>query len=346
MRLKFSIGLIFVAFIYSSGWFIASEWVRAEIKVLTDRAGMTNGDIKLNYESLERSGFPFALDWHMKNPEIEMEFLDFNVLALAGKITFSIQPFGTQSIFAKSQNTTVFLANKKRKLKLKTKFNSSQFQFSLDLKNILHSHFTTEDFSLHKAITGNTDEEWRAVLETQNFSGDIRIPRNKKIIQHHTEYPFSFLMTDISLPTNNIFRVTRLDRLFGTMNLRGKPGKFSLTDLITWRDNGGVLDIKKIQLNKGPYNLEFQGTLALDAALKPMGAGTITFTGLDFFLAKQEQAGKLSKSQVKLAKLAIHLISKPSTKNGIKMTRVPITAQNGELRLGSFRLFDLPGFIR
>ena len=331
---------------YSSAWFMASEWVRAEIKVFADHAGMTNGDIKLNFESLERSGFPFALDWHIKNPKIEMDFHDFNAVALARQITLSIQPFGTQSIFAKSQNSTVFLVNKKRKLKIKTKFNISQFQFSLDLKNVLHTHFTTENFSLHKAVTGKTDEEWREVLRTQNFSGDIRIPSNKKIIQHHAEHHFSFLMADVSLPANNILRVTRLDRLFGTLSLQGKPGKFSLTDLITWRDSGGVLDIEEIQLDKGPYNLKFQGTLALDATLKPMGAGTITFTGLDFFLAKQEQAGKLTKSQVKLAKLAILLISKPSSENGIKKTRVPITAQNGELRVGSFRLFDLPGFIR
>ncbi len=99
-------------------------------------------------------------------------------------------------------------------------------------------------------------------------------------------------MTDVSLPPKNILQVTRLDRLFGTINLRGKPGKFSPTDLITWRDNGGVLDIEKIQLDKGQYNLEFQGTLALDAALKPMGAGTVTFTGLDFFLAKQRTGWK------------------------------------------------------
>ena len=40
---------------------MASEWVRAEIKVFADHAGMTNGDIKLNFESLERSGFPCKL---------------------------------------------------------------------------------------------------------------------------------------------------------------------------------------------------------------------------------------------------------------------------------------------
>lgn len=346
MRLKFSISLIFVSFVYSSGWFIASEWVKAEIKVFADNVRMTNGDIKLNYESLERSGFPFALNWHIINPKIEMEFLDFNVQTLARKITLSVQPFDAQSIFAKSQKSTIFLINKERKLKLKTKLNASRFQFSVDPDNVVHSHFTTKNFSLYKAVTGNTDEEWREVFGTKNFSGNIQIPRNEKTIQHHTEHPFSFLMTDVSLPPKNILQVTRLDRLFGTINLRGKPGKFSPTDLITWRDNGGVLDIEKIQLDKGQYNLEFQGTLALDAALKPMGAGTVTFTGLDFFLAKQEQAGKLTKSQVRLAKLAIHLISKPSNKNGIKMTRVPITAQNGELRVGSFRLFDLPGFIR
>ena len=132
--------------------------------------------------------------------------------------------------------------------------NASRFKFSVDPDNVVHSHFTTKNFSLYKAVTGNTDEEWREVFGTKNFSGNIQIPRNEKTIQYHTEHPFSFLMTDVSLPPKNILQVTRLDRLFGTINLRGKPGKFSPTDLITWRDNGGVLDIEKIQLDKGQYN--------------------------------------------------------------------------------------------
>ncbi len=173
MRLKFSISLIFVSFVYSSGWFIASEWVKAEIKVFADNVRMTNGDIKLNYESLERSGFPFALNWHMINPKIEMEFLDFNVQTLARKITLSVQPFDAQSIFAKSQKSTIFLINKERKLKLKTKLNASRFKFSVDPDNVVHSHFTTKNFSLYKAVTGNTGRRMARSFRDKKTSLEI-----------------------------------------------------------------------------------------------------------------------------------------------------------------------------
>jgi hypothetical protein len=89
-----------------------------------------------------------------------------------------------------------------------------------------------------------------------------------------------------------------------------------------------------------------KGTLALNAELKPIGAGTIDFTGIDYFLADQVKIGELNPAEAKVAKLAISLLTQPKELLDKSMIRIPITAQNGKLKAGPFFLIDLPGLIR
>ena len=137
-----------------------------------------------------------------------------------------------------------------------------------------------------------------------------------------------------------------LDEITGSIELRGNPGTFALEDLIAWRDNGGTIDIERIQFERAVSKLIVKGTLALDADLKPIGAGTIDFAGLATFLNEQQQAGRITKSEANFLNLAILVLSKTTKQQEKSMIRIPITAQNAKLKIGSFSLFDLPGLIR
>ena len=51
-----------------------------------------------------------------------------------------------------------------------------------------------------------------------------------------------------------------LDEITGSIELRGNPGTFALEDLIAWRDNGGTIDIERIQFERAPSKLIVKGT--------------------------------------------------------------------------------------
>ena len=156
----------------------------------------------------------------------------------------------------------------------------------------------------------------------------------------------SFEINDILIINESAILPKDLDGITGSIELRGDPGNFDLEDLIAWRDNGGTIDIERIQFERATSKLIVKGTLALDADLKPIGAGTIDFAGLATFLNEQQQAGRITKSEARFLNVAILVLSKTTKQQEKSMIRIPITAQNGKLKIGSFSLFDLPAFIR
>jgi hypothetical protein len=156
----------------------------------------------------------------------------------------------------------------------------------------------------------------------------------------------SLKIKDILVVNESTIWLNKLDQILGLITLKGDPGTFTIEDLTTWRDNGGTIDVEKVQIESAPYKLIFKGTLALDAGLKAIGAGTIDFFGLTSFLKEQQKAGRITKSEANFLKLAILVLSNTTKQNKKSMIRIPITAQEGKLKVGLFSLFDLPSLIR
>lgn len=137
----------------------------------------------------------------------------------------------------------------------------------------------------------------------------------------------------------------RTFRLSGTLN--GKPpGKLQRDALDAWRQDGGTIDIRHIVLGWGTLDLSANGTLALDAALRPLGAFTTEIRGHRAMLSALEQNGKLRRREASAARLALDLLSKPSGNgDGRRVVTVPLTAQKGRLYLGPVRLLKLPPIL-
>lgn len=137
----------------------------------------------------------------------------------------------------------------------------------------------------------------------------------------------------------------RIFRLSGTLN--GKPpGKLQRDALDAWRQDGGTIDIRQIALGWGALDMTANGTLALDAALRPLGAFTAEIRGHRAMLSALEQNGKLRRREASAARLALDLLSKPGGNgDGRRVVTVPLTAQKGRLYLGPVRLLKLPPIL-
>jgi len=150
------------------------------------------------------------------------------------------------------------------------------------------------------------------------------------------------LAPKISGPLGTDLRTVRVS---GTLNGQ-PPGKLQRDALDAWRQDGGTIDIRQVVLGWGALDVSANGTLALDAALRPLGAFTTELLGHRALLAALEQGGTLRRKEASAARLALDLLSKPSGNgDGRRVVTVPLTAQRGRLYLGPVRLLKLPPIL-
>lgn len=113
-----------------------------------------------------------------------------------------------------------------------------------------------------------------------------------------------------------------------------------------WRQAGGTLEIRWLNLVWGSLDLRANGTAALDETMRPLGALTADIRGYDETLEALAEAGLLRRDALSVAKVTLNLLSRRDGTDGRRVLTVPLTAQDGALFLGPIRLTDLPPLIR
>jgi len=109
--------------------------------------------------------------------------------------------------------------------------------------------------------------------------------------------------------------------------------KGPIASIAGWRDAGGTAELTRLQLAWGPLKLDGNATLALDAQMRPLGAGTAKLQGLGPVLDRLVARGQIRAQEAAIAKIVLGMLAQPSASGASEVT-VPITAQDGKLFLG------------
>lgn len=126
------------------------------------------------------------------------------------------------------------------------------------------------------------------------------------------------------------------------LRLRGDiPKGATATALSAWRESGGTLEIDSLDIDWPPLVAAGNATIALDKALQPELAGTVTLRGGDKAIERAAAAGMLPKPTAMVAKLALGLASKPAG-DGASQATLPLRIQNRILSVGPVPLLQLP----
>ncbi len=113
--------------------------------------------------------------------------------------------------------------------------------------------------------------------------------------------------------------------------------------LAIWRDDGGTLDIAKLSISWGPLLLDGDGTLALDAENRPIGAATARIAGFVETLDALAGAGAIRPTVAAGLKIALTLMARQDPQAGNRpRATIPMTAQDGTFSVDRFRLFAIP----
>lgn len=184
-----------------------------------------------------------------------------------------------------------------------------------------------------------TPEDERVSVAT--LSAEIEEPRVESGRLPAT--PFALALSDLALPEQRrAILGNEVQRLELSAILNGAlPAAPAREMLARWRDAGGTLEIRALELDYGTLKLRGEGTLTLDKQFRPLGAFTTRIGGLTATITRLSQAGAIERGVA--IGLALALAALPSTpdSDGTPLVALPITCQDGWLFLGPARLFPL-----
>ena len=111
--------------------------------------------------------------------------------------------------------------------------------------------------------------------------------------------------------------------------------------LSAWRDNGGALELERIEVDWAPLALSASGRLTLDERLRPEGQLAARIAGLPELLDRLAEQGLMAANQVANTKLAIRAFSGERDEEGRPVLVAPIILRAGVLSLGPLPLARL-----
>lgn len=192
-----------------------------------------------------------------------------------------------------------------------------------------------------------------AVLKVQGLNLKDRSKKKAYTIRHlgaHGErtdtggYAYDISAQDMDLPGLPAGLPQRVSDIL----LRGEfDGAFGQQDwgaeeLIRWRDDGGVLQAERTQIEYGPLFLQGNGTMALDGELQPVGAFSARIQGFFEMVQMLQENGVIKGPDASMAKVVLGMLAKPSKNGGPASIGLALTLQDGALYAGPVRLIAIP----
>ena len=108
-----------------------------------------------------------------------------------------------------------------------------------------------------------------------------------------------------------------------------------------WRDDGGTVEVKRLEMEWGQLEIDGSGTLALDGEDRPLGAFTARIAGLRETLEALGQAGLISPREAAAMNVAVSLFARASPGDERKRLNLPLSAQDGLLSIAGLPLMRL-----
>lgn len=135
-----------------------------------------------------------------------------------------------------------------------------------------------------------------------------------------------------------------IERLLVELVVTGPvPRIVDLADRATaWRDGGGVMELRQLELAWGEVTLSGRATVTLDGQLQPAGGATARVAGHAAVLRALTAAGVLTPRSAMAAGAVLGLMARPPAGGGAPVVEVPLTLANRTLSLGGGALGRIP----
>lgn len=122
----------------------------------------------------------------------------------------------------------------------------------------------------------------------------------------------------------------------------GPSGGDAARQARVWRDGGGALIVRALDVRWGEAAASATGTFRLDDALQPAGAGALRVAGGEALLDAAGEAGLLAPFAATAARIALRALSRAPPEGGPPRAELPLAVRGRSLSLGGVPVARLP----
>ncbi|MSO84856.1 MAG: DUF2125 domain-containing protein [Rhodospirillales bacterium] len=154
---------------------------------------------------------------------------------------------------------------------------------------------------------------------------------------------FEVLAEDIRMPpAARLPLADQIARLVVAGEVKGRLASGNGTDALRrWRDDGGTVELRRIEGRWGALALAGEGTLALDGGLQPVGAFSARIEGFSETLDALRQVGAMSGRDALTAKMVLTALARREGEGRPYLT-IPLALQERRLYAGPVALLTVP----
>jgi hypothetical protein len=328
------------AALYAGYWYSAAEVVRRGL--LDWSAARRSEGFTIGWDRIEVGGFPFALRVAIEKPIFGQSRIEPGYEARGPLLVGEARPWalGQWHITAAQGGTLAVQPGPERPaIDLAAASLDGTVMPGQDGDATTNAGTDVTLAAEHLTVSGQTS------LAIAHAVARARIPGGAVASHLDTWLSASFALDGVALPVTVPPLGSTVERIAANLAIKGTiPGGARRQALAAWRDDGGTLELESFALAWGKLALDAKGTVALDAALQPLGALTATIRGYGQIIDALVATGNLKAGDAALVNLGLGVLAKPAP-DGQYQLDAPLTLQNGQVYLGPVRLARMPSFV-
>lgn len=338
-RISFWLFALFLAAVSAAtaSWFVGADLVRDRIAKIASEAAAGGGSFSTS--EIKITGFPFTFNAAISNVRITGRTPRGVWEWQADRVTARLAPWRTGGV-------SFDLAGKH-----KLRFRLGHQPLDLDIavgaapgEFIAAQHgaprifkVAPENLVIRETVTGQRFDAEKANVQLFRFL-------RAKTAASETSSGIILDLTDVTLPKE-------ADKVLGrklahfkleAQVLGDTPVPLERPRLARWRRDGGVLEIKKIDVAWGPAKLSGNGTLSLDDNLQPEASLAARITGHEKTVDALVAAGMVRENVARGVKLVLDMMARRTGPETEAEIQLPLSIQGRVVYVGPARLARLP----
>ena len=320
---------------YPGYWLYVGSFAKNQLKFWT--YSLKTAGFTITHGTFKLSGFPFLVRIEITTPKLTN--IKAGLSFYTRKINLELQPWNLRRFRIETLGT--------QELRFDSKISARNVAANTgDIKGVFvignSNQFSALSLDIQRMQLIDADQ--RTFLSIGEILADISKPDQPPIDHMRSSLKISFSANQIGLASLD---VPTLGKVISNIKLKADflghlAGNSIMGSITNWRKSGGTLEVHWLNLLWGALDLRANGTIALDAKMRPLGALTADIRGYKDTLEALSEAKIIRSDVLPASRLTLDLLAKPSKVDGRRVLTVPVTAQEGGLYLGPLKLAKLP----
>ena len=330
-RLKWALIVVFalaaLSLVYSGWWLIVASKFEKSVDIWIEQ--QRDQGILITYKKRSRTGFPYSVQLTVLAPHLEKP----NQIGgswSSETLKLSLKPWAFNTLEFDLSGQHQWKLNKQTGVQT-FEGNAEKWRGMVVLKGSVADQviFNLSGFEINDLSANDTFQITETEISLRDISSDVL---SFKIKIHDMEMP-----KRVQSPLGrNVRHIVAKGDVTGRFQMGRWPDV-----LASWRDGGGTVDFKSLDIDYPPLRIRGDGTLALDSQMQPVGAFAVKAGGVFATIDALYNKGLIPIGTSFATKIALGVLSKKSEDGKNSYLDMSLTLQDRTFYAGTLKLLKL-----